>query len=400
MRFPRTVFLVCLLSSGLWATPITEIASIGGTSGDLFGWSIAVLGNTAVVGAPRQGSTPETGAAYIFQNLGNGWTQIAWLHPSDRGNDNFGVSVAITDSTIVVSASNSGKHHEGALYVFVKPPGGWADMTETAVLMDSHNNDSLGSHVAISASGNRIAACANYAALVFVQPGGAWTNLTRANAVLVPPAGVVSFGSAVALNGNIAVVSANVGEDGVSGAAYVYDLRQRTQGSRLIKRIATLSATDGNPLSDYWTSLAMSADTVLVGAPNHNTSGAAYVFVKPQSGWTDMTQTAELSLAGESSAIQFAQSVSTSGTSVVVGTPAALVGSNLSQGEAFIYDRPPAGWMDSTTPDMTITATDGLANDALGASVAISGKTVFVGAPFHTINGNKSQGVVYVLSAP
>ena len=404
MRLPAAVlvaFLVCSLSLCLSGqTLITEITSSGGTSGDLFGWSIAVLGNTAVVGAPRQGSSPETGAAYVFQNLGGGWSQIAWLHPSDRGNDKFGVSVAISNSTIVVGAPNNGKHHEGALYVFVKPPSGWTDMTETAILVDPHDNDSLGSHVAITAGGNKIVATANYAALVFAEPGGGWTNRTRASAVLVPPSGVASFGSAVALYQNIAVVSANVGEGGVSGAAYVYNLSQGTQRSRLLNRIATLSATDGNPLSDYWTSLAMTGDTIVVGAPSHNVVGAAYVFVKPQAGWTDMTQTAELGLASESSAIKFAQAVSTSGPSVVVGAPAATVGNNLGQGKAFIYDKPPAGWTDTTAPDLTITAPDGLANDELGASVGVSGNTVFMGAPFHTVNGDKSQGVAYVLSPP
>jgi len=175
------------------------------------------------------------------------------------------------------------------------------------------------------------------------------------------------------------------------------DISQRTR-SRLLNRIATLHATDGHPPTDYWTSLVMTGDTIAAGAPNHNTTGAAYVFVRPPSGWADMTQTGELTLVNQQSAIGLGTAIATSGSDVMVGAPAAMVGSNVGQGEAFLYSRPPTGWSENATPNLTITAWDGVANDALGNGVAISGETVVVGAPFHTFNSTNNQGVAYVLS--
>jgi hypothetical protein len=93
-----------------------KLTASDATSGDNFGWSVALYGPTAVVGAYDKKSG--RGAAYVFGRSGSSWPQEAKLTASDAtSGDNFGWSVALYGSTAVVGApfKNSGT---GAAYVF------------------------------------------------------------------------------------------------------------------------------------------------------------------------------------------------------------------------------------------------------------------------------------------
>ena len=109
----------------------------------------ATSDQTVVVGTPDFSN--EAGAAYVFVEGPDGWskiTQTAELTPSDATPGMmFGLSVAISGDTIVI-----GSLSHNAAYVFVKPAGGWQNMTETAILRASNNGiqDLFGAKVAIS----------------------------------------------------------------------------------------------------------------------------------------------------------------------------------------------------------------------------------------------------------
>jgi hypothetical protein len=103
--------------SGTTWSQQAELTASDATAGDDFGWSVAVSGSTAVVGAQYRNA--ETGAAYVFVRSGATWSQQAQLTASDGAtNAYFGFSVAVSGSTAVVGAygHNSGT---GAAYVFV-----------------------------------------------------------------------------------------------------------------------------------------------------------------------------------------------------------------------------------------------------------------------------------------
>jgi hypothetical protein len=105
-------------SGATWTQQAKLIASDGAVS-DGFGISVAISGTTAVVGAP--GKNSYTGAAYVFVGSGTTWTQQAKLTAADgAANDQFGYSVAISGTTVVVGADgkNSGT---GAAYVYKLP---------------------------------------------------------------------------------------------------------------------------------------------------------------------------------------------------------------------------------------------------------------------------------------
>ena len=135
------------------------------TKDNRFGYSVAVDVDTAVIGVPGDGSTAvtEAGAAYVFtRNTGTGvWSQAAKLTASDRAsNDEFGISVAVDGETVVVGAhqhdigTNSAA---GAAYVYTKPGGGWAgNITETAKLTasDRASDDEFG--ISVAADGGTV----------------------------------------------------------------------------------------------------------------------------------------------------------------------------------------------------------------------------------------------------
>jgi hypothetical protein len=102
--------------SGTTWSPQAELIAADGAANDDFGWSVAVSGSTAVVGAPGH----NTGAAYAFASSGTAWSPHGELIPIDgAANDEFGWSVAVSGSTALVGAP---RHTSltGAAYVYVK----------------------------------------------------------------------------------------------------------------------------------------------------------------------------------------------------------------------------------------------------------------------------------------
>ena len=133
--------------------------------------------------------------------------------------------------------------------------------------------------------------------------------------------------------------------------------------------------------------MSISGNTVVVGASlaGNLRNGEAYVFVEPQSGWVDMTQTSKL--ITPTAAKLFGNSVSIFGKTVVVGAP-----STSPQTAAFVFVRPNTGWATKSHVNLVLIPSDGVPTDLFGASVSVSGPTTIVGAFGH----NSSRGAAYV----
>ncbi len=104
---------------------VKKLIASDAQAGDNFGFSVAVSGDTAVVGAPFEGS--RAGAAYVFQRDQGGagnWGEVKKLTASDaEAGDRFGVSAAVSGDTAVVGARSEGSE-AGAAYVFHRDEGG------------------------------------------------------------------------------------------------------------------------------------------------------------------------------------------------------------------------------------------------------------------------------------
>jgi uncharacterized protein (DUF2345 family) len=395
-----------------------KLTASDGAVSDGFGFSVAISGDTVVVGAPGKNSFQ--GAAYVFVKPIGGWngnlTQTAKLTASDGLTfDLFGYSVAISGDTVVVGA-RSKNGSRGAAYVFVKPSSGWSgNLTETAKLTASDGAvaDEFGFSVAIS--GDTVVVGAPFAdispnsnqgtAYVFVKPGSGWSGNLTETAKLTASDGAVAdeFGFSVAISGDTVAVGAlgdDIGANSNQGAAYVF-VKPSGGWSGNLTENAKLTAFDGAAFDLFGFSVAISGDTVVVGAPRKNSSqGAAYVFVKPSGGWSgNLTENAKLTAFDGAAFDEFGNSVAVSGDTVVVGAPFDDIGANTDQGAAYVFVKPSGGWTMTSTFDAKLTASDGAADDEFGRSVAISGGTVVVGARFADIGTNADRGAAYVFGS-
>lgn len=379
-----------------------ELTPSSRSADDWFGVAVAASGNTVVV-ADYDPNIESYGAVDVYVKPSSGWTnmtQVARLTSSDNG-EGFGVSVAISGDTIVVGAANTSnfapQSGPGAAYVFVKPASGWTDMTESAKLTASDGlpGDAFGNSVAISA--NTIGVGAFFAsdssgnsfagkAYVFVRPVAGWAgNLNETAELTASDSQLLNyFGASMATNGT-AIVAGAYGHNNFAGVEYVFV--KPSSGWTSMTQAAELSASGNTGSADFGFSTAISGNTVVVGAVNAiGGRGAAYIFVKPATGWTNMTQTAGLGAPNSFSGDGFAQSVGISDNLVVAGAPGVTVGSNALQGAAYVFTRPAGGWKDSSQA-IEITASDGAAFGNFGVSATVSGSTIVVGAPASSAPG-------------
>ena len=354
---------------------------------DQFGTSVAVEGDTVVVGAigedsnaigvngsQSDNSADASGAAYVFIRTGTTWTQQAYLKASNtEQNDFFGRSVAVDGDTVVVGASdedsnatgvngddsNNGAGASGAAYVFHRSGTTWS---QQAYLKASNTNsiDNFGTPVAIdedtvivgaiaedsNATGvngdeNSNAAGNSGAAYVFHRSGSTWAQQAYLKASNTE--GGDQFGFSVAIDGDTAVVGAHfegssaTGVDGdqanngavVSGAAYVFGRIGAAWSQQ-----AYLKASNTEAIDLFGRSVAVDGETVAVGAWGEDSnatgvdgdetnngapgSGAAYVFSRQGSTWS---QQAYLKASNTDSTDQFGLAIAIDAGTVVVGAP-------------------------------------------------------------------------------
>jgi hypothetical protein len=397
--YPLTVDPLIFLES-------KRIAS-DGAAGDYLGSSVAISGDIAIVGVPiaSVGAHVHQGSAYIFVRSGTTWNQQARLTASDgAAGDYLGSSVAISGDTAIVGASYAkmkANTDQGAAYVFVMPSGGWVDASETAKLSasDGTANDFFGNSVAISGDtaivGVSDANLQQGSAYVFAKPGSGWASATQ-TAKLTASDGAESnfFGSSVAISGDTAIVGAMYASVGSlntnQGAAYVFV--KPAGGWATATETAKLIASDGIASDAFGYSVAISDDTAVVGAVGANTNqGTAYVFVRPGGGWANSNETAKLSASDRAAKAFFGNSVAISGDTVIVGA----YNAQNTQGSAYVFVRPGRLWPD-IHETVKLNASDGAIGDYFGTSVAISGGTAIVGAPYASVGGNVDQGSVYL----
>lgn len=373
---------------------------------DEFGFSVSVSGDTALIGAWQEDGgagdlLEQSGAAYVFTRDVDGiWTQQAILRASDaQAFDGFGRSVAIDGNTAVVGApfedgTGGVTSSFGAAYVFTRDGGGiW---TEQAILRasDAGVQDFFGSSVSISGDTALIGtadlvstASPDGAAYVFTRDaGGIWTEqaILQASDAQADD----NFGVSVSISGDTAVVGADEEDGGTgdplsfSGAAYVF---ARDAGGNWTEQ-TILRASDAAAGDAFGRSVSISGDTVLVGASGGSavSIGAAYVFTRDAGG--NWTEHAILEASDSQPGDVFGFSVALSGDRAVVGAQGedGGAGDPLSgSGAAYVFMRDSGGiWSEQTI----LRASDAQVDDVFGFPVSISNDTVLLGA-FHEDGG-------------
>ena len=370
-------------------TEVAKLTAVDAAAGDFLGSAVAFSGDTAVVGAPFDDDAGDrSGSAYVFVRSAGTWSQQAKLTASDAAAvDLFGETVAISGDTVVVGARGSGS--AGSAYVFVRSGGTWSQQQKLTVAAAG----SFGFSVAVSGDtalvgdlGDDDVASNSGAVYVFFRSAMSWSEQAKLKAS--DPAMDDWFGHTAALNGDTAVVGAQTDRVGgfYTGSAYVF-FRSGGVWSQQEK----LTADDAAANDEFSHSLAISDDTAVVGAPfgddGGKNSGSAYVFSRSAGSWS---QQPKLTAGDARASDSFGWSVAVSGDTVVVGARADdRADSNT--GSAYVFVDSGGSW----SQEAQLTASDAAQADFLGTSVAVSGDTVLAGVPFDDDFGSNS-GSVYV----
>jgi hypothetical protein len=382
-----------------------------------FGHSVAISGDTIVVGAIGRATTidqntewePVAGAAYVFQKTGATWVEQAKLTAGDvEVGDGFGYAVAIDGNTVVVGARFKndavGGNGAGAAYVFQRQGKAWTQQAKLTA-NDGAPFDLFGHAVAISGDTVVIGARSaddpaggrnSGAVYVFQREGETWVQQARLTA---SDAGAVDhFGHAVVISGDTMMVGAFGHDDPHggrnAGAVYVF----QRQGTTWVEQ-AKLAASDARANAQFGYALAMSGNTLAVGANqdsdaladddalwfSEEVSGAVYVFQRKGETWTEQAKLTpgdaeEYGLFGETIAIGH----TASGDVVAVG------GTWIQA--VHLFQRSGATWIEVSK--LARGEVHGWGGP--GGSVAIGGDTVVVGAKWYAEQGISASGAAYV----
>jgi hypothetical protein len=377
---------------------VTKLVADDGVARSLFGWSVAIRGDTVVAGA--WGTAANQGAAYVFERnhdpgnpgspLADNWGQVTKLVANDgAAGDSFGNSVCVGDGSIVVGAPTDDAR--GSAYTFERNQGGADAWGQTLKLTASGGvaGDYFGFSVVLSGRHSVIGAWGDYEGRGVTHIfSHSHLRAEKAHPVASDAAADDNFGTSISVSGDTLVVGAPRDED-YWGSAYVF--ARNHGGADSWSQVAKLTALDGATGDRFGSSVAISGDTIIVGSLGDDSSqGSAYVFNRNQGGPDGWGQVAKLAASDGVAGDRFGFSVSLSEGTAVIGAYKKL----LNRGAAYVFERNQGG-ADTWGEVAKLTASGGQAGDWFGYSVSISGDTVVAGAPYDLYVGN-STGSAYV----
>jgi hypothetical protein len=265
-----------------------------GRVGDRFGCAVSISGNYAIIGSYWDDDNgTSSGSAYIFKQDVTGWIQEAKLTASDGAKDDwFGYAVSISGNYAIVGAvlDNDNGTNCGSAYVFRRSGSNWIQQAKL-VAGDKNAGDEFGGSVCLKGNYAIIGAICDDdmgedagAAYIFERSGDNWIQLAK----LVPLDGVGGdhFGNSVSVDGNYAVVAANLDADNgaESGSAYIF----KREGQNWEQQ-AKLIATDGDQRDFFGQGVSIDGSYVIAGAPydddNGDDSGSVYIFRRIGTTW-------------------------------------------------------------------------------------------------------------------
>lgn len=366
-----------------------------GSAGNEFGRTLAATSEVVVVGAPNAHVTSINGAGgavYVFD--ANSGAQLArLLAPSPSWGGGFGYSVDIAGDMIVVGAYG-GDNYRGLAHIFIKPANGWTNSSApTATLRTGSNHGGQGSvwfgrSVSVSDDGNTVVVGMSRwenvgdaddksgldydgAAVVFTKPTTGWANarsedsgvalLTAGSRIRVDD----EFGDFVAISGDgNTIAAAAPGGDVGQGVIYVFTKPETGWASTATSTVVPQLSVDGafrrQKLGSQGLALSDDGSILVTSAPvawlKNNSGenaqipddayGSAYVYARPADGWTDSTETAELSRGFGHKYDGFGSGIAVngSGNKIAVGNPYSR--SSNFRGSVYVYTKPAGGWAD------------------------------------------------------
>jgi len=374
-----------------------------GQAGDLFGYSVSLSGRTAVIGAHQTDTQQgiDAGAVYVFREHQGCWLEEAKLTASDGApGDMFGGMTAIEDSTLIVGVIRSDDpqrgEDSGAAYVFERQGESWQEHIKLTASDGAAGDgfgwalDVAGDTLVIGAPKADVHGPDSGAVYVFEDIDGQWQQTAKLTAQDAAPGDL--FGISVAISNDTILVGADLHDtsEADAGAAYVF-IRQ---GAHWIQQ-AKLLSDDGQSTDIFGVRVALDGDVALISARRDDLegvgvdAGSAYVFERTGSNWK---QTTKLTAPDAKADDRFGRSVAISGNTLLIG---AMLHDETAEnaGAAYVYRRNADDWIFSHQ----LTADDGASQDRFGWAVALDGETALIAANGHDAGG-ADAGAVYLFN--
>jgi len=403
--FNIVVFLISFLfcaqnlfaNTNFWEEEKKLVASNAGEQ-DWFGYSVAVAGNVAVIGAFNE----DTGAAYVFErNTGgnNAWGEMKKLTASDaKIGDFFGWAVAIEGDLVFVGATgvDSSTNSTGAVYIFDRNEGGanaWGEMKKLTA-SDAQTYDSFGR--AIATVGNfAIIGTVNEKAYIFERNHGGANAWGEVKMLTASDAEADDwFGCSVGIDADVAIVGAKYhGGGDIAGAAYLFERNQG--GANAWGEIKKLTVSYAQ---NFGVSVAIAGDVVIIGA-DATGAGAAYLFERNTGGANSWGQIKKLIASDPGTFDQFGYSVAAEGNFAIVGAPFKDYGDETWAGATYVFERNSGGANAWGQAKKLLASIPGN-SDFFGNSVAVDGGIAVVGAYNDRERGLQAGAAYVFVSAP
>lgn len=355
-----------------------------GSTGDHYGYAVAVSGDAAIAGAPFSDEAgSNSGSGYIYVLDGGDWIEQPKLAPGQAAaGDKCGRSVGVSGDVAIFGAPEdtvAGKALAGSAYVFRFDGATWSQESNI-VPTDSAFIQYFGSAVCVDASTAIVGAPGDSlvkgAAYMFQFDGDEWIQVQKLVALDGAPND--NFGMSVSLGGDVALIGAP--EDDSTGSAYVF---------RLVDDVwlqeTKLAPPDIEAGDEFGGAVAIAGDLAVVGAWNHNGArGAAYVF--RYDGVSSWTLEETLTASDGSPSDQLGWSIAADGNLVIAGAPGdSVAGTN--SGSAYLFGHQDGGWSEQAK----LLPSNGASSDYFGSSAGIDGDAAAIGA-----YGYASIGSVYI----
>jgi hypothetical protein len=359
------------------------------TADDLDGNSVTVSGNLAAAGNGGPAVDGQNGVVYLYHRDIFGWSTKpkATLHdPQGVPFDGFGWGLAaFGGTTLVVGAAHGGTSGGGAVYVYTKTASGWP-ATPTVTLQDPNatSGDLFGWSVAVSKTAIVVGSPGSIddgTEYIYLASNGIWPATPTVISPNPDPSGCNAYGSSVAISGATAVIGCP-GTTTSSSLAFIEHVTLSGYGTGIVRTLQDPAATAGD---SFGQSVSVSGTNVVVGTLALTGPHNVYVYTKGASGWPSAPTVTIPDPAG-SSTDNFGVTVSVSGAVIAVGDNAS--------GVAYLYGQLDGAWVaapEATVPDPGSDPVD----DSFGQDVSLSGATLIAGAP----DTNTGAGAAYLFSS-
>ncbi len=414
-------FFLCAANvlAQLSATELDRISAFDAFAGDSFGVDVDIDGDRAVIGARFDddgGGNSGSAYVYFYNPITEMWEEEKngkLVHVSAFGGDLFGSSVAIEGDTIVVGAPQDDINEvefKGSAHVFTRGPEGW-DVGQELLPMDDNlkyenygisvdiDNDTIVVGVAFDDDNDKsVDSGASGSAYVYELVSEEWTR----TATLLPPdtEDHQNFGWSVAIDMDTIVVGAPHWTESGLGEAYVFTRSDGWSDS------TKLPVTDNLAGDNFGWSVAVSGDVVVVGARldedavNGVEAGSITIFERSGTNWDHKDK---LVASNGEQGDYFGNDVATNGEAVIAGSPFSR---SFDKGSSYSFSKSGNNWVEDEVIAPSSNAANISAIQQFGGSLALDGETLFVGAPTSDIfNGSSfiffaGAAFVYEVSAP